>query len=120
MPDICPHQFYSVRRMSIPRINLGSSPSHVASVALALNLQTGILSPGFHIQFDDFFETVRPYNGIPPKLLSVEIPPGIRKKTIKGNITSEGSSEYMAPFLLNNNKVHHKETYVMQEEKTQD
>ena len=41
-------------------INLGHSPRHASTVALVLNLQTGHVSPQFHVQFDDFFETVRP------------------------------------------------------------
>jgi len=41
-------------------INLGHSPRHSSIVALILNLQTGHISHQFHVQFDDFFETVRP------------------------------------------------------------
>ena len=33
---------------------------------LVLNLQTWLLSPQYHIQFDNFFKTVRPSNGKPP------------------------------------------------------
>ena len=40
-------------------INLGPSPNHAPSVALILNLQTGFVSPQFHVKFDDHFETSR-------------------------------------------------------------
>ncbi len=34
-------------------INLGPSPRHASSVALILNLKTGLVSPQFHCQYDD-------------------------------------------------------------------
>ena len=37
---------------------LGHSPMHANTVALVLNLTTGLVSPQFHIKYDDFFETV--------------------------------------------------------------
>jgi hypothetical protein len=40
-------------------VNLGSSPSHTRNVYLVLNLHTGCVSPQYHCQFDNFFETVR-------------------------------------------------------------
>ena len=39
-------------------IYLGNSPVHARSVALVLNTETGLVSPQFHIEFDDLFETV--------------------------------------------------------------
>jgi hypothetical protein len=39
--------------------NLGSSPSHARNVYLVLNLHTGCVSPQYHWQFNNFFETVR-------------------------------------------------------------
>jgi Reverse transcriptase (RNA-dependent DNA polymerase) len=38
---------------------LGVSPIHSSSVALVLNLRTGLASPQYHIAFDDMFETVQ-------------------------------------------------------------
>jgi hypothetical protein len=38
-------------------INLGYSSRHVLSVSLILNLQTGLVSPQYHCQYDDLFET---------------------------------------------------------------
>lgn len=40
-------------------IYLGSSPRHSRTVALILSLQTGHVSPQFHVTVDDFFETMR-------------------------------------------------------------
>ena len=37
---------------------LGHSPMHAKSVSLVLNITTGLVSPQFHIKFDDYFETV--------------------------------------------------------------
>ena len=38
------------------RIYLGHSPSHAGSVAMVMNPKTGLLSPQFHLVFDDNFE----------------------------------------------------------------
>jgi hypothetical protein len=41
-------------------VYLGRSPNHAQSVALILNLlATGLVSPQFHLKFDDLFETVK-------------------------------------------------------------
>ena len=40
-------------------VYLGPSPNYARSVALVLNPRTGHVSPQFHINFDDFFETVQ-------------------------------------------------------------
>ena len=40
-------------------VYLGRSPNHSQSVALVLNLATGLVSPQFHLKFDDLFETVK-------------------------------------------------------------
>jgi hypothetical protein len=37
---------------------MGISPSHASSVHLVRNLQTGSITPQYHLVFDDFFETV--------------------------------------------------------------
>ena len=39
---------------------MGPSPNHAKSVSLNFNLATGLLSPQFHINYGEFFETVRP------------------------------------------------------------
>lgn len=40
-------------------IILGNSPLHARSVALVLNIETGLVLPQFHVKFDDLlFETV--------------------------------------------------------------
>ena len=40
-------------------INLGFSKQHARSVSLVLSLQTGLVSPQFHIRFDGRFETMK-------------------------------------------------------------
>ena len=40
------------------RIYLGRSPAHASNVALVLNPKTGLVSPQFHVVFDDDFTTV--------------------------------------------------------------
>jgi hypothetical protein len=39
-------------------IYLGPSPRHARSVSLVLNLNTGLVSPQFHVKHDEFFETI--------------------------------------------------------------
>jgi len=46
-------------------IYLGHSPRHAASVSLVLNLRTGHVSAQYHVQHDDFFETVRAHQNNP-------------------------------------------------------
>eukprot|EP00546_Thalassionema_frauenfeldii_P009407 CAMPEP_0178927718 /NCGR_PEP_ID=MMETSP0786-20121207/19384_1 /TAXON_ID=186022 /ORGANISM="Thalassionema frauenfeldii, Strain CCMP 1798" /LENGTH=262 /DNA_ID=CAMNT_0020603263 /DNA_START=623 /DNA_END=1411 /DNA_ORIENTATION=- len=41
------------------RIYLGPSPLHARSVANVLNLKTGLVSPQYHVRYDDMFETVK-------------------------------------------------------------
>ena len=40
-------------------INLGPSPVHARNVYLVLNITTGLVSPQFHVKFDNLFETTR-------------------------------------------------------------
>lgn len=44
---------------------LGPSPRHSTKVALVLNLQTGHVSPQFHVQYDDLYDTLKPTAGNP-------------------------------------------------------
>ena len=37
---------------------MGLSPDHVSTVPLVLNLDTGAITPQFHVVFDDWFTTV--------------------------------------------------------------
>ena len=47
-------------------VYLGPSPQHARSVALVLNLQTGHISPQFHVAFDPSFQTVKStFGGLP-------------------------------------------------------
>jgi hypothetical protein len=40
-----------------------TSPRHARNVSAVLSLYTGLVSPQFHVQHDEFFETVRPKAG---------------------------------------------------------
>jgi hypothetical protein len=40
-------------------LNLGLSPTHACNLHLVLSLTTGLVSPQFHVQFDDFFKTCK-------------------------------------------------------------
>jgi hypothetical protein len=42
---------------------LGASPRHSRKVALILSLTTGLVSPQFHCQFDDLFDTLKKSSG---------------------------------------------------------
>ena len=39
-------------------IYLGTSPLHARNIALVLNMETGTVSPQFHVQFDKSFSTI--------------------------------------------------------------
>jgi len=45
---------------------LGNSPIHASTVRLILNLQTGNVSPQYHVVYDDFYETVHSNEDEPP------------------------------------------------------
>ena len=38
---------------------LGPSPTHACTVHLILSIRTGLLSPQFHVTFDDYFESIK-------------------------------------------------------------
>jgi hypothetical protein len=57
---------------------IGPSPRHARNVSLVLRLDTGLVSPQFHVQHDDFFETVRPKAGNPAILSHWQKLSGIR------------------------------------------
>eukprot|EP00978_Attheya_sp_CCMP212_P037948 scaffold183254_cov63-Attheya_sp.AAC.2 len=60
-------------------INLGSSPNHARNVHLVLSLETGLVSPQFHVSVDDFFETTRPTTGNPKGESNWQFLSGIHK-----------------------------------------
>jgi hypothetical protein len=53
-------------------IYLGRSPTHAGNVALVLNPKTGLVSPQYHVVFDDEFTTV-------PHLQKGTVPPNWNK-----------------------------------------
>ena len=44
---------------------LGPSPTHARSVHLIMSIKTGLVSPQFHVKFDDFYETIKWENYMP-------------------------------------------------------
>lgn len=84
-------------------IYLGPSPQHSQSVGLLLSLQTGLVSPQFHIKYNDLFETVidAPSNTLPSSNWQVlagfvaptsKAPPSDGEKVNKILLKSEGAS----------------------------
>eukprot|EP00957_Ditylum_brightwellii_P048664 3692908-Ditylum_brightwellii.AAC.1 len=59
-------------------MNLGPSPVHARNVNLVLNLETGLTSPQFHVQYDNFFKSVRPGMNNPPTTSLWQIKSGLR------------------------------------------
>ena len=55
-------------------IYLGPSPLHASSVALILNLTTGLMSPQFHYRADDTFDTIKSAFGKLSTLIYVAMP----------------------------------------------
>ena len=52
---------------------LGHSPTHARSVALILNLNTGLVSAQFHVKFDNLFETVKDPDNEHPFLRKIRL-----------------------------------------------
>eukprot|EP00978_Attheya_sp_CCMP212_P035308 scaffold152839_cov109-Attheya_sp.AAC.1 len=81
-------------------IYLGLSPQHSRSVALVLSLTTGLVSPQFHVEFDDLFETVGKRAGNPTTVSKWQVLSGLREgvASITENTTvSEGARHVTAP-----------------------
>ena len=76
-------------------INLGTSPRHASSVSLVLKLDTGLTSPQFHVQYDDFFETVRPSTGNPKTFSQWQYISGLtsRRERDRGTQPTESNQE---------------------------
>ena len=47
---------------------VGYNPLHASTVSLVRNLKTGIISPQFHVVYDDYFETVHTSPDKEPKM----------------------------------------------------
>ncbi|MGL5500991.1 MAG: hypothetical protein ACRDCK_07565, partial [Plesiomonas shigelloides] len=81
-------------------IYLGRSPMHARSVALVLSLETGLVSPQYHVVFDPSFKTVHPEqsNQVPKCLCQQKcgFKGQVRTEVIQGNqITDE--THYISP-----------------------
>ena len=71
-------------------IYLGRSPFHARSVALVMNINTGRVSPQFHVQFDPGFQTVKQaFGGRSPQSCgkpSVASPEQLLKQSSRGSL----------------------------------
>jgi hypothetical protein len=69
-------------------IYLGTSPRHSRKVALVLSLETGHVSPQFHVTFDDYFETLHPNSGNSPPVSHWQVRTGFETTTKPTNAPS--------------------------------
>ena len=77
---------------------LGRSPTHARSIALVLNLQTGLVSPQFHIAFDPSFQTVkRTYEGLPLEIKWPRAAGFFQNKRSQSTTQREASSRRKTP-----------------------
>ena len=80
---------------------LGHSPTHARSVALVLNINTGLVSPQFHVKFDEFFETVNKHSDDYPNRWKTlthfekETQSTVISDTAAENISKDLTSEYI-------------------------
>ena len=81
-------------------INLEPSPRHASSLDLILNLHTGLVYLKFHIQFYDFFNTVRLTSNNPTTFYRWQIISGIKAWKVKSVLHSYGERIGSEPFLL--------------------
>ena len=51
--------FHKWKERSRVGVYLGKSPNHARNIALVMNLKNGLVSPQFHVQFDNNFDTVK-------------------------------------------------------------
>ncbi|KAL7571816.1 hypothetical protein ACA910_002901 [Epithemia clementina (nom. ined.)] len=70
---------------------VGLSPTHATNVPLVLNLQTGAITPQFHVIFDDWFATVTASvdDRTSPRHLSGPITPGSSSVASSGDTTAD-------------------------------
>jgi hypothetical protein len=82
---------------------IGPYLRHARNLSLVLRLDTGLVSPQFHVQHDDFFETVIPKEGNPAILSHWQKLSGIRL---------DGKAEKFKSKVSRGNKPTSKETRV--------
>ena len=72
---------------------LGPSPRHASSISLILNLETGLVSPQYHVTHDDFFEMVWPMANNPKTFSLWQRIAGFHHETGKVMHISEGATQ---------------------------
>jgi hypothetical protein len=87
-------------------IYLGFSPNHARNVALVLNPTTGLVSPQYHVRFDDLFETTLNPRNNAIDLATWQVKAGFKERQ-DGNVinvkTVENVSTTTTPFLPREN-----------------
>ena len=79
-------------------INLGFSPRHARTVSLVLNIDTGLVSPQFHVIHDNFFETLKPDLGnVHRKKSNWQYLAGFKKMSTKLNVDKSESKNVQLP-----------------------
>ena len=69
-------------------INLGHSPRHSPSVSLILNTNTGLVSPQFHISFDEHFDSTRNAQSTDSSFSQWQYQAGLRASSSQPNATN--------------------------------
>ena len=60
--------FHKWKERSTVGIYLGRSPQHAREIALVLNLETGLVSPQFHVKIDSTFKTLKDIGNLMPSI----------------------------------------------------
>jgi hypothetical protein len=87
-------------------IYLGFSPNHARNVALVLNPVTGLVSPQYHVRFDDLFETTRDPRNNAIDLATWQVKAGFKERK-DGNVINvkpvENATTTSTPMLPREN-----------------
>ncbi len=94
-------------------VNLGPSSFHTCNVNLILNPTTGLVSPQFHVSFDDFFETILYQDSdtsVDPTwkvLAGLEISPGGKSDQILQILLSTGTTKQNPDDVISDGRLNH-------------
>jgi hypothetical protein len=84
---------------------MGESPLHASTVALARNLQTGSITPQFHVVFDNFFETVNANETEPPDWEDLVVFSSFRSDLDEEGEIPELADEWLSPEELHSRQL---------------
>ena len=102
-------------------INLGLSPRHASNITLVLKLDTGLVSPQFHVLHDDFFETIRDKNNLmESKWQQLSGLMTNRTRSIKSDVDFKSKENNTNNMDDNQQESNNKDSLVQQEENDND